>query len=57
MVLIELFPTYMTNSFTNKDLNNFKSETFDCPIVQSAMKNMLGLDIYEIWLKKINFLE
>ncbi len=44
----------MNNSFTKK---NLKSENLDWNIVQSEMKNKLGLDIYESWIKKINFVE
>ena len=44
----------MNNSFTNKNLNNgLKIEiNLDWSIIQSEMKNKLGLDIYESWLKK-----
>jgi len=37
--------------------NNSKSENLDWKIVQDQMKNKLGLDIYESWLKKIDFVE
>ena len=47
----------MNNSFTNKNLKKDKIEIFDWNIIQVEMKNKLGLDIYESWLKKINFLE
>ncbi len=47
----------MKNSNTNKDLNNLKSENLDWKLVQEQMKNKLGLDIYESWLKKIDFVE
>ncbi len=47
----------MTNSITNKNLNNLKHEHFDWNLIQSEMKSKLGLDIYESWLKKINFEE
>ena len=47
----------MNNSFKNKNLNNLKSENLDWNLIQSEMKNKLGLDIYESWLKKINFEE
>ena len=47
----------MNNSFKNKNLNNLKSENLDWILIQSEMKNKLGLDIYESWLKKINFVE
>ena len=45
------------NSFTNKNLNNLKSDKIDWTLIQSEMKNKLGLDIYESWLKKIDFVE
>ena len=57
MVLTELSPVNMNNTFTNKKLNNLKPEILDWNIVQAEMKNKLGLDIYESWLKKINFVE
>ena len=47
----------MNKSFTNKNINNFASEEFDWQQIQSEMKNKLGLEIYESWLKKISFLE
>ena len=45
------------NSFTNKNLNDVKSNKLDWSIIQSEMKNKLGMDIYESWLKKIDFVE
>ena len=57
MVLTELSPVNMNNTFTNKKLNNLKPEILDWNIVQAEMKNKLSLDIYESWLKKINFVE
>ena len=47
----------MNKSFTNKNINNFASEEIDWQQLQSEMKNKLGLEIYESWLKKISFLE
>jgi chromosomal replication initiator protein len=47
----------MNKSFTNKNINNFASEEIDWQQIQSEMKNKLGLEIYESWLKKILFLE
>ncbi len=44
----------MKNTFKNKDL---KSEILDWRIIQSEMKNKLGTDIYESWLKKIELVE
>ena len=47
----------MNNTFINKNLSNLKSQKLDWNLVQTEMKNKLGLDIYESWLKKINFVE
>ena len=47
----------MNKSFTNKNIINFASEEIDWQQIQSEMKNKLGLEIYESWLKKISFLE
>ena len=44
----------MNNSINNK---NLKVDSFNWNIVQNEMKDKLGLDVYESWLKKINFLE
>ncbi len=40
-----------------KNINNFSSESFEWKQVQNEMKNKLGLEIYESWLKKISFVE
>ncbi len=47
----------MNNTFTNKNLNTLKPTTIDWTLIQSEMRNKLGLEIYESWLKKINFVE
>ena len=47
----------MKNTFINKNLTNLKSENLDWTLLQSEMKNKLGSEIYESWLKKINFIE
>ena len=47
----------MNKSTNTQNINNFKTENFDWKIVQSEMKNKLGLDIYESWLKKISFVD
>ena len=49
MVLTELSPVFMNNSYKNKKINNFNSQKFDWEIIQSDMKNKFGLDIYESW--------
>ena len=57
MVLTELSPNKMSNSIINKKQNDLKSEKLDWSIIQTEMKNKLGLDIYESWLKKIDFVD
>ena len=47
----------MNSSYTNKNFSNPKVATFDWLKVQTEMKNKLGADIYESWLKKISFEE
>ena len=47
----------MNNIYKNKNINDLKSEKLDWGLVQTEIKNKLGLDIYESWLKKITFLE
>ena len=44
----------MDSSFKNK---NIKIENFNWALIQSDMKIKLGNDIYESWLKKIEFVE
>ena len=57
MVLTELSPKNMNNTYKNKNLTNLKAEKLDWSLIQSEMKNKLGSDIYESWLKKIVFVE
>ena len=57
MVLTELSPKVMNNSNINKNINVSKPENLDWKLIQNEMKNKLGLDIYESWLKKITFIE
>ncbi len=47
----------MNNTFKNKNLNNLKSVKLDWNLIQLEMKNKLGSEIYESWLKKIVFVE
>tara|TARA_B100001057_G_scaffold152607_1_gene152673 strand:+ start:1467 stop:2885 length:1419 start_codon:yes stop_codon:yes gene_type:complete len=47
----------MNNTFKNKELSLQKSDKLDWNIIQTEMKNKLGIEIYESWLKKINFVE
>ena len=44
----------MNNTITNK---NLKYQNINWNIIQSQMKEKLGLDVYESWLKKIKFVE
>ena len=46
-----------SNKNTTSNLKNSSPEGFDWPIVQKEMKNKLGLDVYESWLKKITFVD
>ena len=43
------------NKSTN--INNLNPETFNWKLVQTEMKNKLGVDVYESWLKKIIFVD
>ncbi len=47
----------MNNTFINKTLENTKIESLNWVLIQTQMKNKLGVEIYESWLKKINFVE
>ena len=57
MSLTEPLSIIMNNSSKNKDLNVLKLENFNWNSIQLEMKNKLGKDIYESWLKKIEFVE
>ena len=41
----------------NKNTENFSTSKLDWKIIQADMKNKFGSDIYESWLKKIDFVE
>ena len=47
----------MNNSINKNSFKDAKSDILDWNLVQAEMKNKLGLDIYESWLKKITFVE
>ena len=47
----------MNKSINTDNFNNFTSEKFNWAQVQFEMKNKLGLDVYESWLKKISFID
>ena len=57
MVLTELSPKKMNNISKNKKINDLKSDNLDWGVIQLEIKKKLGTDIYESWLKKINFVE
>ena len=47
----------MNNTHINKDFNVSNKQVLDWETIQTQMKNKLGSDVYESWLKKINFIE
>jgi len=47
----------MNNSTTNKNIETQNQTNLDWSLIQSQMKNKLGIEIFESWLKKINFVE
>ena len=57
MVLTKLSPRNMNNSIINKNFTNLKTNSLDWSSIQTEMRNKLGQDIYESWLKKINFVD
>ena len=47
----------MSKNNLNHNLKKISSNSFDWSVIQKDMKNQLGSDIYESWLKKIKFIE
>ena len=47
----------MSNNNITQNLENAHSEALDWALIQKDMKSKLGSDIYESWLRKINFVE
>ena len=47
----------MSKNMTTQNLKNVPTETLDWATIQKDMKNKLGSDIYESWLRKIDFVE
>ena len=47
----------MNKTTNTKNLTNINSDSFDWELVQVEMRNKLGLEVYESWLKKITFVE
>ena len=47
----------MNKLTNNQNIDNFKSNSFEWRLVQVDMRNKLGSEIFESWLKKISFIE
>jgi len=48
----------MSKVTNNQNIENFnKSNSFEWRLVQADMRDKLGLEVYESWLKKISFIE
>ncbi len=47
----------MNNSYKNNNINKVKKDILEWELVQKDLKNKLGLDIYESWIKKISLIE
>ena len=47
----------MSNKNITQNLKNTPPEALDWALIQKDMKNKLGSDIYESWLRKIDFVE
>ena len=47
----------MNKPTKNQNIDNFKSNSFDWRLFQADMKDKLGSEVYESWLKKISFIE
>ncbi|MDB2515243.1 chromosomal replication initiator protein DnaA [Candidatus Pelagibacter bacterium] len=47
----------MSNNNITHNLKNISSEGLDWSVIQKDLKNKLGNDIYESWIKKIDFVE
>ena len=47
----------MENIYKNLDLNKSSSKKLDWLLIQHEMKKKLGSEVYESWLKKIDFID
>ena len=47
----------MNKLTNNQSTDNFKTNSFHWRLVQTDMRNRLGSEVYESWLKKISFIE
>ena len=54
---MEFFHVLNNKNILNKNTENFISTKLDWSVIQAEMRNKLGNDIYESWLKKISFVE
>ena len=57
MVLTDINPKKMSNNNHTRTVKKVFSEELDWTVIQKEMKSRLGNDIYESWLKKIDFVE
>ena len=47
----------MSKNYSTQNLENTSSLTLDWTVIQKDMKNKMGSDIYDSWLRKIDFVE
>ena len=47
----------MNKNINSQNISNLKPETFDWTQVQTQMKNKLGAEVFDSWLRKISFLQ
>ena len=47
----------MSKPINNQNIENFKSNNFEWRLIQVDMRDKLGSEVYESWLKKISFIE
>ena len=58
LLLTNFIPTnFMTSNKSTQSTKDVSSEALDWVVIQKDMKNKLGSDIYESWLRKIDFVE
>ena len=46
----------MKNNILNQETNDFSPKKIDWASLQSEMRNKFGKDIYESWIRKIEFI-
>ena len=47
----------MSNNNISENLKNNSTQILDWSIIQKDMKSKMGTDIYDSWLRKIDFVE